>query len=124
MNIILEMQTLIGKMIKSIEFSMCYIDERFYGIYVSEYETLLIQWTNVLFVVKGIVYFKLAILVISIVIDSDRGHWWALKKEDQNKMKIEPVTYIWMFVYVMNFELPEMSKKWTLDCSGPNSCLC
>ena len=35
-------------------------------------------------------------------------------------MKIEPVTYIWMFVYAMNFELPEMSKKWTLDFSGPN----
>ena len=81
MNIILEVQTLIGKMIKSIEFNMCYIDERFYGIYISEYETLLIQWTNVLFVVKGIVDFKLAILVISIVIDSDRGHWWALKKK-------------------------------------------
>ena len=35
-------------------------------------------------------------------------------------MKIEPVTYIWMFVYVLNFELPEMPKKWTLDFSGPN----
>ena len=35
-------------------------------------------------------------------------------------MKIEPVTYIWMFVYAMNFELPEMSKKWTLDFSGLN----
>ena len=35
-------------------------------------------------------------------------------------MKIEPVTYIWMFVYAINFEQPEMSKKWTLDFSGPN----
>ena len=35
-------------------------------------------------------------------------------------MKIEPVTYIWMFVYAINFELPEMSKNWTLNLSGPN----
>ena len=33
-------------------------------------------------------------------------------------MKIEPVTCIWMFVYAMNFELPEMDKKvkfWTFQ---------
>ena len=35
-------------------------------------------------------------------------------------MKIEPVTYIWMSVYAINFELPEISKKWTLDFSDPN----
>ena len=28
-------------------------------------------------------------------------------------MKIEPVTYICMFVYAMNFELPEIAKKWS-----------
>ena len=28
-------------------------------------------------------------------------------------MKIEPVTYIWMFVYAMNFELPKIAKKWS-----------
>ena len=32
-------------------------------------------------------------------------------------MKIEPVTYIWMFVYAMNFELPEDQKVmfWTFQ---------
>ena len=33
-------------------------------------------------------------------------------------MKIERVTYIWMFVYAMIFELPEMKNE-TLDFSGP-----
>ena len=33
-------------------------------------------------------------------------------------IKIEPVTYISMFVYVMNFELPEMTKSEVLDFSG------
>ena len=28
-------------------------------------------------------------------------------------MKIEHVTCIWMFVYALNFELPEMAKKWS-----------
>ena len=35
-------------------------------------------------------------------------------------MKIEPVTYIWMFVYAMNFELPEMAKKWSFGLFRPN----
>ena len=66
---------------------------------------------------RGSLTFKLAVLEISIVIDSDRGHCYEhLKKNDENW----PVTYIWMFVYSTNFELPEMSKKWTLDFSGPN----
>ena len=32
-------------------------------------------------------------------------------------MKIEPVTYIWMFVYAMNLELPEDQKVkfWTFQ---------
>ena len=34
-------------------------------------------------------------------------------------MKIERVTCIWMFVYVMIFELPEMAKNKILDFSGP-----
>ena len=39
-----------GKMIKSIEFNINYIDEMFYEVLVSEYKTLLLQWTNVLFI--------------------------------------------------------------------------
>ena len=35
-------------------------------------------------------------------------------------MKIEPVTCIWMFVYAMNFELPEMAKKWSFGLFRPN----
>ena len=35
-------------------------------------------------------------------------------------MKIEPVTYIWMFVYAMNFELPEMAKKGSYGLFRPN----
>ena len=35
-------------------------------------------------------------------------------------MKIEFVTYIWMFVYAMNFELPEMAKKWSFRLFTPN----
>ena len=34
-------------------------------------------------------------------------------------MKIERVTCIWMFVYAMIFELPEMAKDDILDFSGP-----
>ena len=34
-------------------------------------------------------------------------------------MKIEHVTCIWMFVYAMIFELPEMAKSEILDFSGP-----
>ena len=35
-------------------------------------------------------------------------------------MKIEPVTYIWIFVYAMNFEQPEMAKKWRFGLFRPN----
>ena len=35
-------------------------------------------------------------------------------------MKIERVTCIWMFVYAMNFELPEIAKKWSLGFFRPN----
>ena len=35
-------------------------------------------------------------------------------------MKIEPVTCIWMFVYDMNFGLPEMAKKWSFGLFRPN----
>ena len=35
-------------------------------------------------------------------------------------MKIEPVTCIWMFVYAINFELPEMAKKWSFGLFRPN----
>ena len=35
-------------------------------------------------------------------------------------MKIERVTCIWMFVYAMNFELPEITKKWSLGFFRPN----
>ena len=34
-------------------------------------------------------------------------------------MKIEHVTCIWMFVYAMIFELPEMAKTEILHFSGP-----
>ena len=35
-------------------------------------------------------------------------------------MKIEHVTCIWMFVYAMIFELPEMAKKWSFGFFRPN----
>ena len=35
-------------------------------------------------------------------------------------MKIEPVSCIWMCVWAMNFELPEMEKNEVFDFSGPN----
>ena len=35
-------------------------------------------------------------------------------------MKIEPVTSIRMFGYVMNFELPEMAKTWSFRLLTPN----
>ena len=57
----------------------------------------------------------------SIVIDCDRGHCYAhLKKKIIITMKIEPVTYIWMFVYAINFELPVMAKKWRFGLFKPN----
>ena len=42
------------------------------------------------------------------------------KKINPITIKIEPVTCIWMFVYAMNFELPEMAKKWSLGLFRPN----
>ena len=42
-------------------------------------------------------------------------------KKNQITMKIEPLTYIWMFVDAMNFELPEMSKKWSLGLFRPKA---
>ena len=42
---------------------------------------------------------QLAFLVISIIIDSDRGHCWVHLKKT---IKIEPVTCISMFVFAMN----------------------
>ena len=35
-------------------------------------------------------------------------------------MKIERATCIWMFVNAMNFELPEMAKKWNFELFRPN----
>ena len=35
-------------------------------------------------------------------------------------MKIQPVIYIWMFVYAMNFELPGMAKKWSFGLFRTN----
>ena len=52
-----------------------------------------------------------------IVIDSDRGQC----HEHLKKIKlIEPVTCIWMFGYAINFELPEMAKKWNFGLFRPN----
>ena len=59
-------------------------------------------------------------LVISFVIDSDRGHCYEHLKKNQITMKIEPVTCIWMFVYAINFELPEMAKTWSFGLFRPN----
>ena len=57
---------------------------------------------------------------LSIVIDPDRGHCYEHLKKNQIKMEIEPVTYIWMFVYVINFELPEMAKSRSFGLFRPN----
>ena len=35
-------------------------------------------------------------------------------------MKIERMTCIWMFVYAMIFDLPEMAKKWSFGHFRPN----
>ena len=55
----------------------------------------------------------------SIVIDSDTGQRYEHLKKKQITMKIEPITCILMYVYAMNFELPEMAKSEVLDFSGP-----
>ena len=57
---------------------------------------------------------NMSVLVFSIVIDSDRGAF----KKSQFTLKIERLTYIWMFMYVMIFKLPEMAKNEILDFSG------
>ena len=56
-------------------------------------------------------------MLISIVIDSDTGHCYEHLKKNQFTIKIELVTCIWMFVYAMIFELPEMEKMkfWTFQ---------
>ena len=59
-------------------------------------------------------------MVISIVIDSDRGHCYEHLKKNQFPMKIERVTFIWTFMFTINFELPEMSKKWSFGFFRPN----
>ena len=43
---------------------------------------------------RGSLTSELAFLVLSIVIDSDRGHCYEHFKKNQITMKIEPVTYI------------------------------
>ena len=59
-------------------------------------------------------------LDFSIVIDCDRGHCCVHFKKKKIMMKIEPVTYIWLFVNAMNFELPEMAKMWSFGLFRPN----
>ena len=64
----------------------------------------------------GSLTFNLQFWVISIVIDSDRGHCYehydiVTSIVTSITMKIERMTCIRMFVYVINFELPEMAKK-------------
>ena len=60
------------------------------------------------------------ILAISIVIDSDSGHCYEHLKKSLFTMKIERVTFIRTFMFTMNFELPEMSKKWSFRFFRPN----
>ena len=50
-------------------------------------------------------------LDFSIVIDSDKRTSLRAFQKNQITMKIEPLTCISMFVYAMNFEMPEMTKK-------------
>ena len=71
---------------------------------------------------RGSLTFKLVVLVFFIVFDTDRGHCYEHLKKNQFTMKIERVTCICMFVYAMNFALPEMAKSEVLDFSGP-TCL-
>ena len=44
----------------------------------------------------------------------------SISKKNRIPMKSEQVTYIWLFVYAMNFELPEMAKKWSFGLFRPN----
>ena len=59
------------------------------------------------FLISSFWSFQLLLIVIEDIVTSI--------KKNQITMKIEPVTHIWMFVYAINFELPEMAKKklWT-----------
>ena len=60
-----------------------------------------------------------SLFVISIVIDSDRGHCDEhLKKK--STMKIEHVTYIWMFVCAMNFWAARNGKNLSFWLFRPN----
>ena len=59
-------------------------------------------------------------MVISIVINSDRGHYYEHFKKKLFMMKIERLTFIWTFMLTMNFELPETSKKWSYRFFRPN----
>ena len=59
-------------------------------------------------------------LIISIVIDSDRGHCYKHLKKIQFTMKIEPVTCIWMFVCVLKFWAARKVKKWSFGFFWPN----
>ena len=61
--------------------------------------------------------------MISIVIDSDRGHCYEHLKKNQFMMKIEPVTFIWMFVCAMNFWAGRNGKKkWNFELFRFNLC--
>ena len=61
-----------------------------------------------------------SLFIISIVIDCDRGHCYKHLKKNLNPMKIECVTFIWTFMFTINFKLPEMSKKWSFGFFRPN----
>ena len=60
-------------------------------------------------------------MVISIVIDSDRGHCYEHLKKKKSIYNENWMSDIYLIVYVyMNFELPEMSKKWSYGFFRPN----
>ena len=60
-------------------------------------------------------------MVISIVIDSDRGHCYEHFKKKSIYDENWTNAYIYLNVYVYNdFELPEMSKKWSYGFFRPN----
>ena len=60
--------------------------------------------------------------LISIVIDSDRRHCCQHFKKNQFKMKIEPVTCIWMFVCAMNFWAARNGKNFNFWLFRTNLC--
>ena len=59
-------------------------------------------------------------LIVSIVIDSDRGHCYEHLNKNQFMMKIEPVTCIWMSVCAMNFWATRNCKKLSFGLFRPN----